>query len=162
MELGGSQHAHERVFLLSTTHGAESHALAAAMAVMDFYQHEQVVERLHSQGKRLRVGLEQRTQALGLSDYIGVVSRDCNLLYFTKDKDKQPSQTLRTLFLQELLRGGVLAPSFVISYSHADADIDSTLDVIENALQVYRRALEEGVETVLHGRPVKTVFRRFG
>ena len=38
MELGGSRHKRERVFLLSTTHGAESHELAAAIATMDFYQ----------------------------------------------------------------------------------------------------------------------------
>ena len=30
MELGGLHHARERVFLLSTTHGAETHSLAAA------------------------------------------------------------------------------------------------------------------------------------
>ena len=34
MELGGLYHDRERVFLLSTTHGAETHALAAAIATM--------------------------------------------------------------------------------------------------------------------------------
>ena len=162
MELGGSRHTHERVFLLSTTHGAESHALAAGIATMNFYQQEDVVERLHSQGKRLRTGLEQRTQALGLAEHVGVASRDCNLLYFTRDADRQPSQTLRTLFLQELLAGGVLAPSFVVNYSHTDADIDRTLDVIDRALHVYKRALGEGVATFLQSRPVKPAFRKFG
>lgn len=161
MELGGSRHTRERVFLLSTTHGAESHALAAGIATMHFYQHEPVVERLYAQGKRLRTGLEQRTQAFGLHEHVGVVSRDCNLLYFTKGADKQPSQLLRTLFLQELLNGGVLAPGFVVSYSHTDADVDKTLDVIEGALRVYRQALENGVGGLLQGRPVKPVFRQF-
>ena len=35
MERGRARHPDERVFLLSTTHGAETHALAAAMAVID-------------------------------------------------------------------------------------------------------------------------------
>src|SRR5262245_10722311 len=35
MELGGLDHPKDRVFLLSTTHGAETHALAAAQAVME-------------------------------------------------------------------------------------------------------------------------------
>ena len=56
---------------------------------------------------------------------------------------------------------GVIAPSFVVSYSHSDADIDRTLDVIYAALKVYRRALENGVDDVLHSRPVLPVFRRF-
>ena len=66
-----------------------------------------------------------------------------------------------TLFLQEIMRRGVIAPSFVVSYSHSDADIDHTLDVIHAALTVYRRALEDGVDKYLHGRPVLPVFRRF-
>ena len=45
MELGGLDHEGERVFLLSTTHGAETHALAAAMAAVQEYQREPVVER---------------------------------------------------------------------------------------------------------------------
>jgi glutamate-1-semialdehyde 2,1-aminomutase len=91
-----------------------------------------------------------------------VTSRDCNLLYYTKDADGKPSQPLRTLFLQELLSGGVLAPSFVVSYSHSNADIDRTLDVVEGALRVYQRALEDGVGAFLQTRPVRPVFRRFG
>jgi glutamate-1-semialdehyde 2,1-aminomutase len=161
MELGGARHSRERVFLLSTTHGAESHALAAGMATMDFYQKEGVVERLYAQGKRLRAGIAERTRALNLNEYVGVVSRDCNLLYFTRDADKRPSQPLRTLFLQELMKGGVLAPSFVVSYSHTDCDIDRTLDVIDRALHVYRRALSEGLNGFLQGRAVQPVFRRF-
>lgn len=161
MELGGLRHRAERVFLLSTTHGAETHALAAAMAVMDFYRKEGVVERLYAQGKRLREGIEQRASDLGLGAHVGVVSRDCNLLYFTRDRDGRPSQPLRTLWLQELMDRGVIAPSFVVSYSHNDEVIDRTLEAVGAALAVYRRALDAGVEPLLRGRPVKPVFRPY-
>lgn len=161
MELGGTRHSGERVFLLSTTHGAETHALAAGMATMDFYEKEGVVERLHSQGSRLRLGIEERTRGLGLSDHVGVVSRDCNLLHYQKDGEGKPSQPFRTLWLQELMSRGILAPSFVVSFSHTDDIIEQTLDVIEDALLVYRRALDEGIDGLLHGRPVKPVFRKF-
>ncbi len=53
MELGGLFHDRERVFLLSTTHGAEGHALAAAIEVMRIYQRERVVEYLYQQGGKL-------------------------------------------------------------------------------------------------------------
>ena len=47
MRLGGlDHHDRARVFLLSTTHGAETHALAAAIATMRVYQHECVIEHL--------------------------------------------------------------------------------------------------------------------
>ena len=41
-------------------------------------------------------------------------------------------------------RRGVFAPSLVVSYSHSDDDIDRTVEAIDSALGVYRRALEDG------------------
>ena len=58
MERGGLRHSGERVFLLSTTHGAEAHSLAAALETMRIYRRERVVETLHRQGERLRRGIE--------------------------------------------------------------------------------------------------------
>ena len=52
-------------------------------------------------------------------------------------------------------------PSLVVSYSHADADIDLTVEAIDGALGVYRQALEAGVERYLVGRPSQTVYRRY-
>jgi glutamate-1-semialdehyde 2,1-aminomutase len=83
------------------------------------------------------------------------------LLYGTRDAGGSASQLFRTLFLQELVKRGVLAPSFVVSYSHTDADIDQTIEAVAGALQVYRRALDEGIERFLVGPSVKPVYRRF-
>ena len=47
-----------------------------------------------------------------------------------RDPAGQPSQPYRTLFLQELVRRGVLGPSFVVSYSHSDDDIDRPEDLV--------------------------------
>jgi glutamate-1-semialdehyde 2,1-aminomutase len=82
------------------------------------------------------------------------------LLYGTRDAEGQPSQAFRTLFLQELIRRGVLAPSFIVSYSHGDDAIDRTIDAVDGALAVYRKALDEGVDRYLVGPAVKPVYRR--
>jgi glutamate-1-semialdehyde 2,1-aminomutase len=161
MELGGVDHARERVFLLSTTHGAETHSLAAAIATMRFYKRYPVIETLYARGERLRSGIMRCVGELGLEGYVDVVGRDSNLVYITKDADRQPSQAFRTLFLQELIKRGVIAPSFVVGYTHSEADIDRTVEAVGETLGVYRRALEDGVEKHLEGRPVKPVFRRF-
>ena len=161
MELGGTDHARERVFLLSTTHGAETHQLAAAIATMRFYETHPVIETLASRGARLRAGFQKAVREAGVQDHVGLVSRDCNLLFFTRGPDMQPNQAFRTLFMQELIRGDVIAPSFVVSYSHSEQDIDHAIDVAASALRVYRRALDEGIEKYLAGRPVKPVFRPY-
>jgi glutamate-1-semialdehyde 2,1-aminomutase len=65
------------------------------------------------------------------------------------------------LFLQETIRRGVLMPSLVVSYSHTNQDIDETVEAIDGALGIYRRALDHGVEHYLIGRPSQTVYRRY-
>lgn len=162
MELGGWNHDRDRVFLLSTTHGAETHALAAAIATMEFYRDEDVIEVLHRQGDRLRRGCEQVAVELGLGAHLQVIGRACNLVFVTRDAAGERSQEFRTLFMQELVERGILGPSFVVGYSHSDADVDLTIEAVREALVVYRRGLEDGVRTVLKGRPVQPVDRRRG
>lgn len=161
MRLGGFDHDRERVFLMSTTHGAETHALAAMIATLDAYVHRDVIGHLYRQGDRLRAQVGQAVADLRLQDYFGLIGRSCALLYFTRDQNGEPSQPFRTLFLQELLKRGVLAPSFIVSYSHDDADIDKTAAAIHDSLIVYRDALRNGVDKYLAGRAVKPVYRRF-
>lgn len=162
MRLGGiEQTDRPRVFLLSTTHGAETHGLAAAIATMRIYKDEPVVEHLHRQGKRLKHGAEEAIARHGLGEHVKIVGRACNLAYATLDNEKQPSQAFRSLFLQETIRRGVLMPSLVVSYSHSDEDIDRTVAAIDGALGVYKRALDDGVEQYLVGRPSQIVYRRF-
>jgi glutamate-1-semialdehyde 2,1-aminomutase len=83
------------------------------------------------------------------------------MVFTTRDADGQPSQPFRTLFLQETIRRGLLMPSLVLSYSHSEEDIDRTVDAVDSALAVYSRALDEGIDRFLEGRPVAPVFRRY-
>jgi glutamate-1-semialdehyde 2,1-aminomutase len=162
MRLGGLDHTDRaRVFLLSTTHGAETHALAAGMATMRVYRDEPVIERLYRQGTRLRGGVEAAIARHGLSYHVKLLGRPCCLLYATLDGDAKPSQAFRTLLLQETIKRGVLMPSLVVSYTHTDADIDATVEALDGALAVYARALEDGPERHLVGRPSQVVYRRF-
>ena len=161
MERGGLHTEHPRVFLLSATHGAETHALAAAIETMRIYETEDVVGALHRQGKRLREGVEQQIGALGLEKAFAVLGRDCNLVFATNDAEGRPSQAYRTLLLQELLKRGILAPSFVVSAAHTDEAIDATIEAVGEALVVYGNALNGPIEHFLHGRPVKPVFRTY-
>nr|WP_180218784.1 glutamate-1-semialdehyde 2,1-aminomutase [Streptomyces albus] len=161
MERGGLRHSGDRVFLLSTTHGAETHALAAAMAVLTTYVEEGVTARLHALGERLAAGVREVAASMGVGDHLIVRGRASNLVFATLGEDRQPSQRYRTLFLRRLLEGGVLAPSFVVSNALSDADIDHTVDVVAQACAVYRKALDAADPTPwLAGRPVKPVFRR--
>ncbi len=160
MELGGLDHDRERVFLLSTTHGAETHALAAAKATIQTYRTEPVIETLYSQGQKLKDGLDQVIKDSGLSDYLQIHGRPCALVYHTLDAERRPCQWFRALFMQEIIKRGVLGPSFIISYSHSDSDVQKTIDAVEGALPVYKAALEDGVQNFVD-RPTASVYRKY-
>jgi glutamate-1-semialdehyde 2,1-aminomutase len=159
MRLGGFDHDRERVFLLSVTHGAESHALAAARAVMQVYRTEPVIQTMWERGAKLAEGLNQLIARHRLQGYVDIIGRPCCLVYGTKDLEKKPSQPFRTLMIQEIMKRGILASSLVIGYSHTEADIARTVEAFDGAMGVYRKALDDGVEKYLVGRPVKPVFR---
>ena len=161
LERGGLLHDKERVFLLSTTHGAETHALAAGIATMRTYQREPVIETIYRQGQRLLDGLRQVIDRHELAEFVEILGRPCSLIHVTRDQHKQHSQAFRTLLLQELIQRGVLAPSLVVSYTHSDEDIDRTIDAFDEALGVYKQALANGVERFLVGPPSKSVYRKF-
>lgn len=161
MRLGGLNHDRERVFLLSTTHGAETHALAAWLAISRVYREQHVVEYLWQQGERLRGLINQSIAENRLQDYFELLGQPCNLIFATYDQERSRSQAFRTLFLQELIRQGVIAPSFVVSFAHGDQDVDRTAEVVFEAHAVYRKALDEGVEKYLVGRPVKPALREY-
>jgi glutamate-1-semialdehyde 2,1-aminomutase len=161
MEAGGLDTEKDRLFLLSATHGAETHALAAAIEAMRIARDEDVAGQLMRQGARLRAAVHDVTEAAGLGDWFGTAGRDCNLVFYTRDHEGEASQPFRTLFLQELARRGVLAPSFVITTAHTDDVVDQTAEAVAGALEVYRRALDAGsVDGLLLGRPVQPVFRK--
>ena len=161
MERGGLDHEHERVFLLSTTHGAEHVGLAAGIATMTTYESKPVIETLAARGERLRSGVEEVARRHGVEGRFTVFGRGSCLFFGTADADGAPSQAFRALFLQETISRGLLAPSFVVSYSHSEADIDRTVEIVDEALAVYAAALDGGVEPFLRGRALKPVYRRF-
>jgi glutamate-1-semialdehyde 2,1-aminomutase len=162
MERGGLDHDQERVFLLSTTHGAETHALAAAMAVIEVHRREGVAARLDELGRQLRTQVRQVLHDAGLADRILLRGQPCNLVFATLDAQGNPSQEFRTLFLRELLLRGVLAPSFVVSAALDSGDLEQTAQAVAGAAVVYAQALDHGSAAPwTGGRSVKPVMRRF-
>ena len=161
MELGGLRQTEaDRVFLLSTTHGAESGGLAAAVETMRIYRDEPVVEHLHAVGERLREGFWREAERAGVTAHVSLEGRGCNLTHGVTGPDGEPSQAYRTLFLQELCREGVLAPTFYTSYSHHDHDIDRTVEALARAFDRHATALRIGAEPLLEGPPTASAYRK--
>lgn len=160
MQLGGLNTDADRVFLLSTTHGAESVGLAALRATIEVHRADDVAARLRDIGATLRTSVQAVIDDAGMGQYVKVLGRDCNLVFATLDAEGAPSQPFRTLFMRQLIRHGVVGPSFVVSTAISPADIETTAAAVAAALPVYAAALESGDPTPYLGGPsVKPVFR---
>jgi glutamate-1-semialdehyde 2,1-aminomutase len=163
MELGGLRTDRARVFLLSSTHGAETTGLAAFRAVVRAYTDPagpDPVATMERQGRALADGVNAAAAEAGIGGHLSVVGRPSCQVFRTTDADGQPSQAMRTLFLQEVLRRGVLGQSYVISAAHTDADVARTVEAARGATAAYRKALETGrPEELFDGRAVAPAHR---
>jgi len=160
MELGGINHDRERVFLISTTHGAEMSGMGAFVETLNVYKELAVVDRIWHQGQKLMDGMNMVASDLGINDYFYFNGVPCSPNFVTKDSSGKVSLDFRTLFVQEMFKNGVLIPWVAICYSHGDNEIEIAIDAGRKALEIYKEALEKEVLDFLSGRPIKPVFRK--
>jgi len=161
MERGGMFHDQARVFLMSTTHGAENHCLAAALAAIEIMAENDVTAHLWRIGAALTEQLNQAAETAGVGEHVVLSGVPCSPYFACRDAQGAESLAFRTLFLQEMVRHGVLMNYVVPSFAHGDDDIALTVRAAEQAFSVYAKALVEGVENYLEGPPIKPVFRRY-
>jgi glutamate-1-semialdehyde 2,1-aminomutase len=160
MEIGGIRsEGAERVFIMSTTHGAEMPSLGAFIETVRIYQEADVVGHMWRYGERLFEELRSLSSSLGLADQFEMQGSYISMNYVTRDAEGAVSAPMRTLFAQEMARCGVLMPWVAVSLAHDDEELRLTLDAAEQALKVYRQALSEGWRKYLVGPPIKPVFR---
>jgi glutamate-1-semialdehyde 2,1-aminomutase len=162
MELGSIEfEGRERLFLLSTTHGAEMSGLGAFIATIQMMQRENVVEHLSAYGNSLQALINRKAEEHGVGDSLKAGGPACSPWYVTLDVQGKVSLPLRTLFIQEMIRNKVLMPWIALSWRHGAQELKITSEALDQSLLVYRRALDEGFERYLEGPVIKPVFRRY-
>ena len=85
----------------------------------------------------------------------------CSPTFQTLDLTGKPSNSLRTLFVQEMVKSGVLMPWIALSHQHREVELIKTLEAVDKSLAVYKRALEGDVNNFLEGPEIKPVFRKY-
>ena len=161
MQLGSIEfEGTERVFLLSTTHGAEMCGLGAFIETVKFMKEHDVVTHCWDYGRKLIALFNQKAKEYGIEDYFSAGGVECSPWYATLDHNKNMSLEYRTLFSQEMIKSGVLIPWIALSFAHGDEELRITENALDKALNVYAQAIEAGTtEGFLVGDSIKPVFR---
>lgn len=162
MQLGSIEfEGQERVFLLSTTHGAEMAPLAAFVKTYEILKREKVVDYLWEYGTKLKNAINSIAKDIGLEKNFIVDGIDCQPYFLTFDQHGENSMEFRTLFLQEMIKNGVLFPCICMSYSHQEKEFEHTLKAVTQSLEIYKKALKSRVGQYLQSKVVKPVFRKY-
>lgn len=162
MQLGSIEFiGQERLFLLSTTHGAEMSGLGAFVETMKFMKEHNVVEHIWDYGTKLIAMMNELALKYGIEKNFVAGGIECSPYYLTFDKDGKNSLGLRTLFSQEMIKNGVLMPWIALSYAHGDKELEITRNALERTFEVYKKAVNAGYEKYLIGDVIKPVFRKY-
>lgn len=162
MQIGGIlDEGKERVFLTSTTHGAEMSALGAFIKTVEVLKRDNVIGHVWSYGNKIVSGMNDIAKELGIADHFYVDGYACSPNYVTKNKAGEVSLAMRTLFSQEMINNNVLMPFIALSFAHKEAELDQTLTAVRAALKVYRNALDNGIDAYLKSPVIRPVFRKF-
>lgn len=161
MQLGSIEFAgSERLFLLSTTHGAEMCGLGAFVKTVEYIQKNDTIEHLWDYGQNLIDLMNRKAKEAGIESYFQAGGIPCSPWYMTYGPDGQADLAFRTLFSQEMLKNGVLIPWIALSHSHGEKELDQTEKALESAFNVYKKAIDAGsTESYLKGDVIKPVFR---
>jgi glutamate-1-semialdehyde 2,1-aminomutase len=131
---------------LSGTLSGNALACAAGVAALSELRRPGVYPRLHALGERLRSGLARRADRLGVPLQAIGDGPLAQVLFVDPAADLGSDKALRaadgsraTRFAIECLRRGIFTlpnTKLYLSLAHTDADVDWTLDAMEEALRV--------------------------
>ncbi|GAB4139944.1 MAG: glutamate-1-semialdehyde 2,1-aminomutase [Bacteroidia bacterium] len=162
MELGGIRKTgSQKLFLVSTTHGGETSSIAAGLATIAEFEKHDVIGHNHRMGDLFISGVRALLEKHQLTEYMDQLQFNWHASLGFRNSEKQPCFGMRTLFNQEVIKRGVLFQGiFCPCFSHTEADVQHILWAFDEAMEVYRKALEEGYRKYLTGPEIKPVFRK--
>lgn len=152
----------ERVFLLSSTHGAEATSLAAFVKTVEITIRDDVCNKLWKIGQIIKNGFNRASTEQGLQDKVFMFGPAVTPVANFFDNNGQPDFLLRTFFIQELVKHKILMPWVSPSLAHNSAVLDQTIDAFNSVMKKIRISLDSSTlkdETL--GPPVKPVFRKY-
>lgn len=165
MELGGIKQKNvEKVFLVSTTHGAESVGLAAMMSTINKIMQKRILEENFIYAEKLYLELNTIIYKHGLEKIFKVIgdTRVVQAIEFKPEIDFKLELSIRTFIYQEMINSGILFNGlFYVMASHRDLEIEKTLSAFNGVIERLAAIMKHGSEIPVNGSVIKPVFRKY-
>ena len=147
----------DKQVFISTTFGGETLSLAAGVAVMQELKNKNVTEHIWRLGKKLKENTNKLAQDIGVN--IELKGYPCRMAFEYADIQGKKDWLYNSIFMQECVKRGVLLGWNVVPcYTHTDEDVEFTLNVFEDAMQVYKKAMSSNnPSSFMEGEQLKIV-----
>jgi glutamate-1-semialdehyde 2,1-aminomutase len=163
MELGGIRATgKDKLFLISTTHGAETIGLAAMITTIGEFKRLNMIASNWTRGTTLRHRLNESIARHNLQTHLELIGYDCFFALVCRSASHQPDDAYRTLMMQEMIARGVLFQGvFYPTWSHQEPELDRMAVAFDESCATYSRAVAAGsCDGILIGPAAKPVFRK--
>ena len=128
----------------SGTFGGETLSLAAANAIINKYKKEKVVDHFYEIGTYLLEQLNQIIDNENLGDIFWTSGHPAWSFLHIKEQEKYNSFEIKTFFLQESLKRGVITlGTHNLSFSHTKREIDKLIEVYAEVLPMVKRHVND-------------------
>jgi glutamate-1-semialdehyde aminotransferase len=145
---------------ISMTSGGEALSLAAARATIKKLQDKNVIPHLWAMGQRLKDAIIAGIKANDLP--IEVKGLPVHFVCVFKDASGQESLEFKSLFIQEMVKRGILTGGYFNQcFAHSAEDIEKTIKAANETFAIMKTALSGGnIKKFLEGPAVQPVFRK--
>ena len=163
MDLGGIvNEGEEKVFLISTTHGGETHAIRAGIKTIQEFNDKDVIKHTQSTGNELIIRINELIVENHLEKNIELIPCTWMPAFIFKNKEGNVCNGHRTYFMQEMIKENILFQGIVVpSLSFTSVEVNQFIKGFESCIKKYKAILRDGYQQHLNGIPTKAVFRKF-
>ena len=149
----------ENIFF-SGTFGGELVSLAAANFVLNQHLEDSIAPELHRRGSLLDSSFNDILLKNKMSEYVYTSGHPSWKFINWKGSEQASSVELKTLFLQEVLKEGIIVlNSHNISLSHDDRLVRISIEIYEKIFEFLSKAISSGnLSSQLEVEPLKPLF----
>ena len=146
----------------STHAGGELLSIAASIATIKELKRTDAISKVRQTGSMLKEGCINLINKHSLEDYIDILGLPHYTMFEFKDAPGTAGQEMKTLFIQESIKRGILTGGYsILSLAHTKEIIEMTLNVHDDVFKVIRKAVDrKRVNHFLECPVVKEVFRK--
>ena len=150
----------EEVFF-SFTFGGECLSLAASIATIEKFQKYPVIEHMKKQGSKILDKVSTLITEHELNDIFEINGQPCWTIFNMKDTEQYNSWTIKTLFMQEMIKRGILTLGInLITYSHTDEDIEKLLNAYTEVMPILQNGIRNNkILDLLDCEPLTPLFK---